>query len=41
MPRSRVRSRVEIEQSLMPDNFGESLAPADFNHLLAYLLGRR
>ena len=41
VPRSRVRSRVEIEQSLMPDNFGESLAPADFNHLLAYLLGRR
>ncbi len=41
VPRSRVRSRVEIEQSLMPDNFGESLPAEDFHHLLAYLLGQR
>ena len=31
----------ESDTSLMPDNFAESLAPADFNHLLAFLLGQR
>ena len=30
--------RRESDQSLMPENFGETLPPAVFNQLLAYLL---
>lgn len=36
-----VAERKESDQSLMPDNFGDVLTPAQFNHLLAYLLSKR
>jgi putative heme-binding domain-containing protein len=39
--KGNVTERRESEQSLMPDNFGESLPVAQFNHLLAYLLSQR
>jgi putative heme-binding domain-containing protein len=35
-----VQERRESETSLMPENFGEILAPEDFNHLMAYLLSK-
>lgn len=41
VPKADVAERTESEQSLMPDNFGESLPPADFNQLLAFLLSQR
>ena len=41
VPKTEVTERVESEQSLMPDNFGEALPPADFNQLLAFLLAQR
>ena len=31
----------ESDQSLMPENFGETLAQEDFNSLLAYLLSKQ
>ena len=39
--KGEIEQRVESEQSLMPENFGESLSPDDFNHLLSYLLIQR
>ena len=36
-----VAERRESDQSLMPENFGETLPPAVFNQLLAYLLTKR
>jgi putative heme-binding domain-containing protein len=36
-----VTERRESDQSLMPDNFGETLPAAPFNHLLAFLLTQR
>ncbi len=36
-----VADRRESDQSLMPESFGETLTPADFNQLLAYLLSKR
>ncbi len=36
-----VTERRESDQTLMPDNFGETLSPADFNALMAYLLAQR
>jgi putative heme-binding domain-containing protein len=38
---SEVAERRESDQSLMPESFGETLTPADFNKLLAYLLTQR
>lgn len=41
IPRSKIQERVESQRSLMPDNFSEILSPAEFNHLLAFLLGQK
>jgi putative heme-binding domain-containing protein len=41
VPKKDVQERAESKFSLMPDNFGESIPEADFNHLLAFLLGKR
>lgn len=41
VPKKDVQERGESKLSLMPDNFGELLNEADFNHLLAFLLGKR
>lgn len=35
-----VKERRESDTSLMPENFGEILSPADFNHLIAFLLSK-
>lgn len=40
VPKKQIQERVESETSLMPGNFGEILAPADFNDLIAYLLSK-
>ncbi len=37
-PKAQIVERRESDVSLMPENFGELLAPSDFNHLMAYLL---
>jgi putative heme-binding domain-containing protein len=39
--KSDVAERHESGNSLMPSNFGEALAPEQFNDLLAYLLEQR
>ncbi len=39
--KGNVTERRESELSLMPDNFGETLPPAQFHHLLAFLLSQR
>jgi putative heme-binding domain-containing protein len=39
--KGNVTERRESDQSLMPDNFGESIPAAQFNQLLAYLLSQR
>jgi putative heme-binding domain-containing protein len=39
--KGNVTERRESDQSLMPDNFGESIQAAQFNQLLAYLLSQR
>lgn len=36
-----VTERKESEQSLMPDNLGETIPPAQFNQLLTFLLSQR
>jgi putative heme-binding domain-containing protein len=41
VPKADVKDRRDSALSLMPDNFGESIPAADFNHLLAYLLSQR
>ncbi len=41
VPKKEVQERAESKLSLMPDNFGESIPEAEFNHLLAFLLGKR
>jgi putative heme-binding domain-containing protein len=38
---SNVVKRDEADTSLMPPAFGQTIAPADFNDLLAYLLSQR
>ena len=38
---SNVAKREEADTSLMPPAFGQTIAPADFNDLLAYLLSQR
>jgi putative heme-binding domain-containing protein len=40
IPKADVQSRHESETSLMPENFADVISPADFNHLLAYLLSK-
>jgi putative heme-binding domain-containing protein len=39
--RNEIREVQESETSLMPDNFAEVLPPADFNHLLGFLLSQQ
>ena len=39
--KGNVTERRESDQSLMPDNFGETLPAVQFNHLLAFLLSQR
>ena len=41
LPKAQVVQRREVDTSLMPENFNELISPADFNHLLAYLLAQR
>ena len=41
IPQSNVAKREESETSLMPPAFGQTIAPGDFNDLLAYLLSQR
>jgi hypothetical protein len=41
VPKSQIKKRVESKRSLMLDNFGELIPPADFNDLMAYLLSRK
>ncbi|MEW6304014.1 MAG: PVC-type heme-binding CxxCH protein [Verrucomicrobiota bacterium] len=41
VPKNKIKERRESDLSLMPDNLGESLKPAEFNDLLAYLLNQR
>ncbi len=36
-----LKTRRESDLSLMPENFGEALTPADFNDLLAFLLSQK
>ncbi|MBL9168508.1 MAG: c-type cytochrome [Verrucomicrobiales bacterium] len=37
-PKKDIQERRDSPNSLMPENLGEAIPPADFNHLLAYLL---
>jgi len=41
VPKAEVSQREESPLSLMPENFGEVIPEADFQHLLAFLLSRR
>lgn len=41
VPKADIADRKEAELSLMPDNFGDAIPAADFNHLLAFLLAHR
>jgi putative heme-binding domain-containing protein len=38
--KGEIESRRESALSLMPDNFSELLKPADFNHLIAFLVSK-
>lgn len=38
--RSEIESRTETPLSLTPEGFGETLSPAEFSDLLAYLIDR-
>ena len=40
IPKKRIQERRESETSLMPDNFGEIIPAADFNHLMSFLLSK-
>ncbi len=40
IPKKQIKERRETERSLMPDNFGDALPVADFNHLIAFLLSK-
>ena len=40
IPKKNIESRCESESSLMPENFGEIISPADFNDLMSYLLSK-
>ncbi len=41
VPKSSIAERRESDVSLMPENFGEVLSPADFANLMAFLLSKR
>ena len=41
IPKKNIETRRESELSLMPENLGEIVSPADFNNLMAYLLSQR
>ena len=41
VPKANIAERRESEVSLMPENFGEVLSPADFANLMAWLLSKR
>ena len=41
IPRKEIREVRESETSLMPDNFAEAVPPAEFNHLLGFLLSQQ
>ena len=38
--KSDIQQRIESRDSLMPANFGEIIAPQDFNNLMAWLLSK-
>ena len=38
IPKKNIKERRDSANSLMPENFGELLTPADFNHLLGFLV---
>jgi putative heme-binding domain-containing protein len=40
VPKSQIAERRTSTSSLMPENFGETIPPEDFNHLVAYLLSK-
>jgi hypothetical protein len=39
--KSDIESRRESQTSLMPENFGDLIPPADFQKLMAFLLSKR
>ena len=41
VPKKDIAERRQSETSLMPENFGELLTPAEFNDLMAYLLSKK
>jgi len=41
VPKKNIAERRESEMSLMPENFGELMTPAEFNDLMAYLLSKK
>lgn len=41
IPKANIQSRRESETSLMPENFGDVIPPADFQKLMAFLLSKR
>ena len=41
VPKANIAERRESDVSLMPENFGEALSPADFANLMAWLLAQR
>ena len=41
IPTASVSERRELDQSLMPENFGDSIPEPDFENLLAFLLAHR
>jgi putative heme-binding domain-containing protein len=40
VPKGNIAERRESEMSLMPENFGDLIPPAEFADLMAYLLSR-
>ena len=41
LPKNKIKEKRESQLSLMPENFSEILAPADFQDLMAFLLSKR
>jgi putative heme-binding domain-containing protein len=41
VPKANIAERRDSDVSLMPENFGEALSPAEFANLMAYLLSKR
>jgi putative heme-binding domain-containing protein len=40
IPKKQIKERLQSQSSLMPDNFGEVIAPEDFNNLLGFLISK-